>query len=153
MKPRETPFLRPRFETLGINIAKDISRRSSCRRLQVGCAIFTVDFQRMLAWGYNGNAAGLPNDCESEEPGRCACVHAEANAIVKCREGKETPKIVICTDLPCQACAKLLINLGGVQKVIYYRDYRIKDSLAYFRFVDIETELFDPNKYKDQEAP
>ena len=149
MKPREKPLVRPTFETLCMNQAAGVSHRSTCRRLSVGCVIYTVDFQRMLAWGYNGNAAGLPNDCESDEPGNCACVHAEANAITKCKEGKETPKVVFCTDLPCKMCAKMLINLGGVQKVIYLRDYRIKDSLALFKFVDISAELFDPEKYKD----
>lgn len=149
MKPRESPLVRPRFETIAMNIATGIAARSTCRRLQVGCVIFTEDFQRLLAWGYNGNAAGLPNDCESEEPGKCLCAHSEINALIKCREGRETNKILLCTDLPCQACAKAIINLGGVKKVIYLRDYRIKDSLAYFKFVGIEYEKFDPIKYAD----
>jgi dCMP deaminase len=150
MKPREIPLIRPPFETICMNTTSDLSRRSTCRRLLVGCTIFSADFQRMLSWGYNGNAKGLPNDCESDEPGACACVHAEANAIVKCREPAETPKLVFCTDLPCKACAKMLINLGGVKKIFYLRDYRIKDSLALFKFLDIEAEHFNPENYKEK---
>lgn len=36
-------------------------------------------------------------------------------------------------------CAKLLINLGGVQRVIYRNDYRIKDSLDWFERASIKT--------------
>lgn len=148
MKPRE-PFVRPSFETICMNTASNLSARSTCRRLPVGCLIMTSDFQRMLSWGYNGNARGLPNDCDSEEPGKCGCIHAEQNAIIKCQEPASTEKIVVCTHLPCSMCAKHLINLGGVKKVLYLNDYRIKDSIQLLHFVDIKTEHFDPERYKE----
>lgn len=144
METRKTPLVRPSFETICMNNAVNLSQRTTCRRLPVGCVIMTADFQRMLSWGYNGNARGLPNDCDSEEPGKCGCIHAEQNAIIKCQESANTPKIVICTHLPCAMCAKFLINLGGVKKVLYLNDYRIKDSIQLLHFVNIETEHFNP---------
>lgn len=149
MKPRETPLMRPRFETIYMNLATGLSARSTCRRLAVGCAIVSADFQRVLSVGYNGNAAGLPNDCDSEEPGKCGCIHAEQNAVIKCGEPRTTPKIVLCTHLPCTVCAKHLINLGGVKRVLYLNDYRIKDSLALFKFLNIDAVLFDEKTYKE----
>jgi dCMP deaminase len=98
----------------------------------------SADFQRGLSWGYNGNAKGLPNDCDSETPGSCGCVHAELNAIIKCREPAETPKVVLCTNLPCVMCSKAIINLGGVVRVLYAQDYRIRDGLERLKKVGID---------------
>jgi dCMP deaminase len=114
--------------------------------MRVGCAIVTPDFRKVLAVGYNGNASGLPNECDSDEVGACGCVHAEANAVVNCDVPRSTEKIVFATHLPCVACGKLLINLGGVKKVIYLNDYRIRTSLENFKKVGIETEKFDHSK-------
>lgn len=140
---------RPSFETIAMNTAVNLSQRSTCKRpiaggYGVGCVIFSLDFQRMLAWGYNGNARGLKNGCDSDEPGKCGCIHAEQNAIIKCREPAETPKIVICTHLPCMMCSKFIINLGGVAKVLYLNDYRIRDSLQVLRDSGITIEQFMP---------
>jgi deoxycytidylate deaminase len=135
--------IRPSFHAITMRIALDVARRSTCRRLSVGCVIYSADFQRMLAWGYNGNAEGLANDCDSDVPGSCGCVHAECNAVIKCREPAETPKIVLCTDLPCPACAKILINLGGVQAVYYARDYRIRTGAEFLNRVGIAVDKLD----------
>lgn len=95
--------------------------------MSVGCVITNVKYSKVLGLGYNGNAAGLPNECDSPEPGNCGCIHAETNAIVKC--GSDVDKIVFCTHQPCADCAKLLINLGGVKFVFYENEYRVKDGL------------------------
>jgi len=54
---------RPTFEQVYMDFAIAISRRSTCKRLQVGAVITTTDFRKVLAIGYNGNASGLPNRC------------------------------------------------------------------------------------------
>jgi dCMP deaminase len=121
--------IRPTFRELCIDLAKSISRRSTCSRLQVGCVITSIDFRKVIAWGYNGGASGLENECMSAEPGLCGHIHAEANAIINCDVPRSTEKRVFVTDLPCSMCSKMLINLGGVREVVYARDYRIKDGL------------------------
>lgn len=105
--------------------------------MQVGCVITSMDYRKILAWGYNGNASGLSNRCDSTEPGACGCLHAEENAVINCDVPRDTPKIVFCTHLPCVMCAKRLINLGGVKTVFYHHDYRIRKSIELFDSVYI----------------
>lgn len=132
---------RPSFEKIYMEMAGLISGRSTCKRLRVGCVITSHDFRKVLAVGYNGNATGLPNTCDSDEPGKCGCIHAEENAVINCDSPRHWPKIVFSTTLPCVACAKRIINLGGVTKVYYSEDYRIKTSLDIFNVAKIEHEM------------
>lgn len=114
--------------------------RSTCARLQVGCVIASADFRKVLSVGYNGNASGLPNKCDGDEPGKCGCLHGEENAVINCDSPRHWPKIVFCTNLPCPMCAKRLINLGGVEKVYYHDDYRIQVGLDVLEQAGIEHE-------------
>jgi len=68
------------------------------------------------------------------------CIHAEANAVVNCTASRDSTKIILATTLPCVACAKLIINMGGVVRVIYKDSYRSADSLEWFKRADIEVE-------------
>ncbi len=120
---------RPSFESVYMNFAKEISRRSSCHRLQVGTVITSTDFRKVLAVGYNGNAAGLPNGCDRDEVGNCGCLHSEENAVINCDSPRFVEKYVFVTHLPCMACAKRLINLGNVKKVFFDTDYRKRESI------------------------
>ncbi len=137
---------RPSFEEVYMNFAQSISRRSTCRRLQVGTVITTTDHRKVLAVGYNGNATGLPNSCDRDEPGRCGCLHSEENAVINCDSPRETEKYVFVTHLPCTACAKRLINLGNVRKVIYQQDYRNQDAVDLLRSVGIEVRQFSASE-------
>jgi dCMP deaminase len=135
---------RPSFESICMDIARSVSRRSTCirtnsagARMQVGCVIASPDFRKIISWGYNGNASGLANTCDSDQPGACGCVHAECNAVVSCDVPRATEKVVFCTHLPCAACAKLLIQVGGVKQVYYDQDYRIRTSVDLFTQVGI----------------
>ena len=120
---------RPSFEQVYIEFAALISKRSTCKRLQVGTVITTTDFRKVLAIGYNGNASGLANACDRDEPGNCDCLHSEENAVINCDSPRSTEKFVFVTHLPCPMCAKRLINLGNVKKVIYKNDYRQQTSI------------------------
>jgi len=118
--------------------------------MRVGCAIVSTDF-RQISLGFNGNAAGLHNGCDSDEVGACGCLHAELNAALNCQIPRTTGKIVFATHLPCSGCAKALINFGDVgdkknsiKKVYYLNDYRIKDSLKWFDKIGIEAVQFEP---------
>lgn len=129
---------RPSFETIYMTLAVALAERSTCKRLRVGTVITSTDFRKVLAVGYNGNAVGLPNQCDSDEPGKCGCLHSEENAAINCDAPRATEKIVFVTHLPCVGCAKRMINLGGVRRVWYRDDYRIRDSLALLQSVNIE---------------
>ena len=128
---------RPSFPTIYLQLAHTLAARSTCLRLQVGTVITSTDFRKVLAVGYNGNATGLPNRCDRDEPGNCGCLHSEENAVINCDAPRSTEKVVFVTHLPCVMCAKRLINLGNVRDVYYDLDYRLRDSLALLETVGI----------------
>jgi dCMP deaminase len=129
---------RPSFETIYMRLAKELAERSTCKRLKVGTVITSTDFRKVLAVGYNGNAASLPNRCDSDEQGNCGCLHSEENAVINCDSPRYVEKLVFVTHLPCVMCAKRLINLGGVRKVFYGEDYRSLDSISLLEQTGIE---------------
>ena len=121
-----------------MELAMALAARSTCRRLNVGTVITSTDYRKVLAVGYNGNATGLPNTCDSDQAGNCGCLHSEENAVINCDSPRSTEKHVFVTHLPCVMCAKRLINLGGVRKVFYKNDYRSTDSIALLQSVGVE---------------
>ncbi|NQT25232.1 cytidine deaminase [candidate division KSB1 bacterium] len=133
---------RPSFEEIYMTFAEQIARRSTCKRLQVGTVITSTDYRKVLSIGYNGNATGLPNSCDREEPGNCGCLHSEENAVINCDAPRYVEKYVFVTHLPCVQCAKRLINLGNVRRVVYKEDYRIRDSVQVFNQAGIEIRQF-----------
>lgn len=133
---------RPSFESIYMELAFSLARRSTCKRRKVGTVITSTDFRKVLAVGYNGNAAGLPNTCDRDAAGNCGCLHSEENAVINCDAPRYVEKLVFVTDLPCVMCAKRLINLGNVKKVFYCKDYRTEDSLGIFSQVGIAVERF-----------
>ena len=131
---------RPSFETIYMRLARELAERSTCKRLKVGTVITSTDFRKVLAVGYNGNAAGLANKCDSHEPGNCGCLHSEENAVINCDSPRYVEKLVFVTHLPCVMCAKRLINLGGIRKVFYGEEYRSLDSISIFDQAGISVE-------------
>ncbi len=131
---------RKSFQDIYMEMAWIISKRSTCKRLKVGTLITSTDYRKVLALGYNGNATGLPNKCDSEVPGACGCLHAEENAIINCDSPREMKKYIFCTHLPCKMCAKRIINLGNIKTVFYNVDYRSDESLELFKMAGINVQ-------------
>lgn len=134
--------MRPGFPDIFMRLAQSLSERSTCLRgTKVGCVIVSTDHRQVYAIGYNGNATGLANHCDRtgvEAVGNCGCLHAEENAVISCDVPRATPKVVFCTHLPCVACAKRLIQLGGVKEVVYETEYRKLDAKELLISVGIE---------------
>jgi dCMP deaminase len=129
---------RPDFKTIYMQLAFLLSQRSTCKRLQVGTVITTQDYRKVLAIGYNGNASGLANCCDRDEPGNCGCLHSEENAVINCDSPRSLVKTVFVTHHPCVYCAKRLINLGNVKKVYYAKAYRNSSSKDIFNTAGID---------------
>src|SRR5438093_277230 len=123
----ENPERVPLYEVY-MRMAEDLAKRSTCARLQVGTVVTDQTLENVLAIGYNGNARGLPNRCDSAVPGNCGCIHSEMNALVKA-PGSVRDKVVFLTASPCVMCAKLIIN-SGVTHVFYRKAYRDPSGLA-----------------------
>ena len=127
--PRE----RASWDEYFMNIAREVSTRSTCDRKFVGSVI--VRDKCILATGYNGSIRGLSH-CDEEghlmEDGHCVrTVHAEANAIVQAaRNGVRIDGASIyVTASPCWGCFRLIAN-GGIVRVAFgefYRDHKIFD--------------------------
>lgn len=132
--------IRPSFQQLYMDLAHKLAERSTCRRLHVGTVITSTDFRKVLAVGYNGNATGLENGCDRDEAGNCGCLHSEENAVINCDSPRFIEKVAFVTHLPCVACAKRLINMGGLKKIYFAKDYRSQESLKLFSVVGIEIE-------------
>ncbi|MEX2581846.1 MAG: deaminase [Gemmatimonadota bacterium] len=105
-----------------MRMAEELAKRSTCVRARVGTVITDAALSNVLGIGYNGNASGLPNRCDSAEPGRCGCIHSEMNALVKA-PGAVRDKVVFVTMSPCTMCAKLIIQ-SGVSHVFFRSAYR-----------------------------
>lgn len=112
-----------------------LARRSRCKRLQVAATIVSPDYRYVLARGYNGGAAGddaPEGECSGVE-GACGCLHAEDNAVVNCNAPRSAAKLVFITHAPCAQCAKRLVNLGGVQRVVFNELYRSDAGVVLLR--------------------
>jgi dCMP deaminase len=135
---------RPSFARICMHVARDLAMRSTCSRLQVGCFEVSPDYRRQIGWGYNGGASGQENDCLSSAAGLCGHVHAEVNMICNASMVSRTDlKFIFVTDLPCRACAVTLVNWGGVVRVVYDRDYRIREGIEVLEVAGIQVEKYD----------
>lgn len=120
-----------------MRMAEELAKRSTCARLQVGAVITDANLSNVLGIGYNGNASGLPNQCDTEIPGKCGCIHAEMNALVKA-PGSVRDKVVFVTTSPCTMCSKLIIQ-SGVTHVFYRNAYREPVGLNFLTQAGIRT--------------
>lgn len=119
-----------------MDIAKAVSKRSTCIRRQYGAVIVKND--RIVSTGYNGNPRGeencidvgrcyridnnIPHGVQYET---CKAVHAEQNAIINAQEslkgstlylyGEENGEVIHA--IPCSICANMIKN-AGIEKVI-----------------------------------
>jgi dCMP deaminase len=111
-----------------MDLAEHLAKRSTCKRLSVGCVVVSEDNSAVLGLGYNGSARGLNNGCLSDEPGACGHLHAEINCLIKVNARDAAKKKVYVTTEPCLLCSVALINVG-VQEVIYRHPYRKHEGL------------------------
>ena len=116
-----------------MNIAKEVSSRSTCDRKFVGAVI--VRDKTILSTGYNGSIRKLEHCDETGhmmENDHCvATIHAEANAIIQAAKNgvRIDGGTVYTTASPCWPCFKLIAN-SGIRRICYgefYRDKRIFD--------------------------
>lgn len=131
------PF-RPDWDFVWNSLALNLSARSTCDRLKVGCAIVSQDNQRVLAVGYNGGPRGISNECLSADPGQCGHLHAEVNALIKADYHDLAGKKMYVTTQPCYTCAVAIVN-ACIAEVIYLNPYRTRDGLDLLLRAGIKT--------------
>lgn len=158
--------MKPKFVTMFMNIAKEVSKQSSAKRLQVGAIVVKDD--RIISIGYNGMPAGWTNECEEkqyfignipekyindqwlfkEEDGgvgrmrtKDEVIHAEANAIAKLARNTESGdgSTMFLTHAPCLECAKQIYT-AGINKVYFNRNYRDTKGIDFLQKCKVEVE-------------
>lgn len=136
-----------------LNIAKDVSKRSTCLRRNYGAVIVDKD-HKIVATGYNG-AARKEIDCLSKGICRreelniphgqnyelCVAVHAETNAIINCDpkyfDGTSTIYIYgsmadteeMCDGTPCLMCDRMITN-ARLKRVYYMNGTLVGDGVS-----------------------
>ena len=133
--------MRPSWDEIWMDFAKNISKRSYDPRFQVGAVIVSEDNCQVLAIGYNGNYAGGPNEVESEVPGESGMLHAEINAMIKLDYNNPKKKKLYLTLSPCRMCAKAIVN-AGINEVIYNEAYRDMSGVDLLRECNIKVRSF-----------
>ena len=115
-----------------MNIAIEVSRRSTCTRRQIG-AIIVSEHGEIKSTGYNGNPRGLPHcdemGCIRDRLGipsgtrleTCTAVHAEQNALIQAGTNARGSTL-FSTIVPCPICARMILN-AQVSRVVYIDDY------------------------------
>lgn len=132
---------RPSWDEHFIELAKVISKRSTCLRRKTGAVLVTRD-KWLIAEGYNGAPKGLPH-CEElsgclrerlkipsgQRHELCRAVHAETNVVIRAAlYGASTKNTTVyTTTLPCIICAKILIN-AGIEQIVYFEEYGDEES-------------------------
>lgn len=132
-KTSPTKIKRAGWDEYFMNIAKEVSSRSTCDRKFVGAVI--VRDKTILSTGYNGSIRGLEH-CDEVghlmENDHCvATIHAEANAIIQAAKNgvRIDGGTIYTTASPCWPCFKLIANTG-IKRICFgefYRDQRIFD--------------------------
>jgi len=127
--------VRPDKDHYYLNIAMEVSRRSTCLRRWFGAVIVKND--QIISTGYAGAARGAQNCtdlgvCPRQEAGiprgeryeLCRSVHAEMNAIIHAARSEMIDSTLYLVGLdaetgdvvdsarPCKICTRLIINAG-----------------------------------------
>jgi len=151
---------RPEWKEYFIDIARLISRRSTCIRRRVGAVL--VKDKRILATGYNGAPTGFAH-CEDtgclreqnnipsgQRHELCRGLHAEQNAIIQAAfHGISIQGATLfCTTLPCSICFKMLIN-AGIREIVYEEGYPDDLTDALLKEADLIITKFSAKEEKE----
>ena len=125
------------------------AKNSYCKRRQVGALL--VKERMIISDGYNGTPSGFENVCEDEQGlTKQYVLHAEANAITKVAKSNNSSEgaTLYITDSPCVECSKLIIQ-AGIARVVYDREYRVKDGLELLKRAGVELEHISSEGSRD----
>lgn len=128
--------MKPSMQSIWMQAAYQLSKRSECSKSQVGCIVTTKDLRHVLGNGYNGYARGIDYNCK---PDTCNCLHAENNALLDASSDIKD-KVVFITMFPCLKCAIQIVN-SGCSKVYFNRYYKLNSH--HWSDVDIIKDMFD----------
>lgn len=124
-----------------MEIARVVSKRSTCLRLNVG-AVVVLD-NRVVSIGYCGPIKGAPHctECEVEEDGGCGkSIHAEINALRFIPKSVRGPCSLYVTNSPCLHCANTILTEREIVRVFYESVYR--SEVGIYTLIDSGMKVF-----------
>jgi dCMP deaminase len=127
-----------KYDRTYLNMAKEWSKLSHCKRKQVGALV--VKNGMIISDGFNGCPTGFNNNCESEsDETHWFVLHGEANAILKCaRHGHSCDGSTLYITLsPCKECSKLILQ-SGIKRLVYNDEYKDISGLEFLRGAGVE---------------
>ncbi len=173
MQKKKEKIERPSKDRYYLNIAREVSKRSTCLKVLIGAIIVRDD--QIVATGYVGAPRGTKSSLEwgfclrqklgipsGSQYELCRSVHAEQNAIINAAragvsvlggdmfiygEKRDTGEII--NAFPCFICKKMIIN-AGLKRVISstsdggYKVFYIKEWVKEWQVHDI---IEDKYKY------
>lgn len=105
------------------DFTNSLATLSKCSERRVAAIITDRELTQVYSIGINGGPKGLA-DCMCVIDGKYGCVHAEINALIKCRTDS-TDKVMFVTLSPCKQCAAAIINApGGFSAVYYFEEWK-----------------------------
>lgn len=126
-----------KFDTVYMNIAKEIASLSYCVRAKVGAILVSAD-HNIISTGYNGTPKGFDNTGEELVDNKLVTkrevLHAESNCITKIAKSHSCSldsKLYV-TLSPCFDCAKLIVQ-SGIREVIYLEAYRDTSGIEFLK--------------------
>jgi len=145
----KTKDKRPSWDEYFLQIAKLISKRSTCLRRKVGALI--VKDRRILATGYNGTPSSIKHcnvtGCvrerlkipSGERHELCRGLHAEQNVLLQAALYGISVKdsVLYITNQPCIICAKMIIN-AGIKEIVIEDGYPDKMARSFFKEAKIK---------------
>ena len=121
------------------NFARELAKLSKCEERKVAAIITDKDLAQIYSIGVNGGPKGLV-DCMCKIDGKYGCVHAEINALIKCRSDAPD-KVMFVTLSPCKQCAAAIINApGGFSTVYYLQEWKDTTGIELLRKAGIRCE-------------
>jgi len=112
-----------------MQMAIDISKRSTCLDKQVGC-IITDSNNFIISSGYNGAPRGIVHCTECgvclkatfNKENKCVSAHAEQNALIQCTKPLEIDTIY-CTLSPCIVCIRMIMNTS-CRRIVFHSAHK-----------------------------
>lgn len=136
---KKAVYKRPSWDEYFLEVAKLVSRRSTCLRRCVGAVL--VKDKKILSTGYNGAPSGIRHCIDigcfrqkmkipsGQRHELCRGLHAEQNVLLQSALHGIITKgsVLYSTNQPCSICAKMLIN-AGIKEIVIGAGY--PDKLA-----------------------
>jgi dCMP deaminase len=148
-KRKKEKDIRPGWDEYFLEIARLVSKRSTCLRRKVGALV--VKDRRILATGYNGTPSGIKHCSEvgclreklkvpsGERHELCRGLHAEQNVLLQASLHGVSLKgsSIYVTNQPCIICTKMIIN-AGIREVVMSDHYPDPMALDFLREAKIK---------------